>query len=162
MDGKQILLDWLQDAYEMEETTWRILEGYVIDAEEYPLIDRIIERQIKETKSQAAWIRTEIVRLGGQPLEIESRDLIEMTSPFQYTAMDMDRDRVIKNAITQHAFEHFNHASYVVLAKTAEFYGEEETARICQEIMREDMLMAKEIEKILPELTDEFLRHIEK
>lgn len=155
--NKEILIDWLNDAYRMEHTVLRILDGYEIDAEEYRDLDIIIRDQRDQTRNQAERLKSEIKRLGGQVTEFESQELINMTSPFQYTAGNTERDRVVKNAITQHAFEHFNHAAYLALIETAKFFGETQTANLCRQIMAEDTAMAKVIEQKLPQVVKEFL-----
>ncbi|OQA04464.1 MAG: hypothetical protein BWY68_00300 [bacterium ADurb.Bin400] len=102
-------------------------------------------------------IKGEVERLGGQTIAFESKELLDMTSPFQYTAENLDRDRVVKNAITQHAFEHFNHAAYAALAEAARYYNEPETAQVCEAIMSQDMEMAEMVESKLPEIVKQFL-----
>jgi ferritin-like metal-binding protein YciE len=141
----------------MEQTVVKILEGYEIDAEDYPEIVIIIRDQIKQTRKQSIVVRSEIERLGGQIVESESMELIDLTSPFQYTAGNIDRDRVVKNAMTQHAFEHFNHAAYTALIKAAEFYNEPQTITICHKIMAEDKEMAQTIQSKLSGLVERFL-----
>lgn len=157
MENKEILIDWLNDAYRMEQTVAKILDGYEIDAEDYPEIVLVIRDQRDQTRNQAEMIRAEIKRMGGDVSKLESIEIIDLTSPFQYTAGNIDRDRVIKNALTQHAFEHFNHSAYTALIKAAEFYSEPKTAQICRKIMAEDEEMAHSIQVKLPQLTEKFL-----
>ncbi|OQA04463.1 MAG: hypothetical protein BWY68_00299 [bacterium ADurb.Bin400] len=52
-ENKEILIDWLNDAYRMEHTVTHILQGYEIDAEDYPDLVLIIRDQLEQTREQA-------------------------------------------------------------------------------------------------------------
>ncbi|MFA5927143.1 MAG: DUF892 family protein [Patescibacteria group bacterium] len=158
MDDEEMkpLMTWLNDAYAMEQSIINTLEGHAKDANDYPEAKQMIEDHIEQTKGQALRIKNEIERLGGEVSKVKSV-LADMMGTVQGLMPDLAKDKVIKNAIVEHATEHFEHASYMTLAEAADYYDEPETARVCEEIMEEEVRMGEKLEKALPKLVREYL-----
>ena len=66
-------------------------------------------------------------------------------------------DEVVKGSLASYTFEHMEIGSYRILIATAEEAGEAETARVCEEILREEQAMADWLEDNMPMVTHAFL-----
>ena len=66
-------------------------------------------------------------------------------------------DEVMKGSIASSAFEAMEIASYKILINTAEEVGDQETARVCRQILKEEEAMADWLEKHIPALTHQYL-----
>ena len=69
----------------------------------------------------------------------------------------MAGDEVMKGALAGYAFEHFELASYKMLAAAARVAGDTETARVCDEICREEEAMAGWLSQHADALTQAYL-----
>ena len=67
-------------------------------------------------------------------------------------------DEVMKGSLASYAFEAMEIASYTILINAAKQVGDKETARVCEQILKEEKAMAAWLEKNLPVLTRQYLR----
>ncbi len=67
-------------------------------------------------------------------------------------------DEVVKNAITDYGFKHYEIGAYLSLGAAAEAVGDLETKRVCDEIIREEEGLAERLKPILPVVMKEYLR----
>jgi ferritin-like metal-binding protein YciE len=67
------------------------------------------------------------------------------------------KDEMLKNALADYAAENFEVASYTALIRAAQFLGDQETARVCQQILQEDQEMASWLQQNLPTLVQQTL-----
>lgn len=156
MERRKHLADWLRDAHGMEEKAESLLERQAERLEHYPAMKARIEQHINETRSQAKRLEECISRLDGGTSAVKDftgKVMANMTAMFNATA----EDEVVKNAIGSYAFEHFEIASYRSLIAAAEAVNDEFTARVCREILQEEIAMATWIEENIPSVTRTFL-----
>ncbi len=73
----------------------------------------------------------------------------------QGMATGLAKDELVKNALHDYGTEHFEIACYTSLAAAAEELGDQETARVCREILAEDEAMAQWIAQRLPRVVQE-------
>jgi ferritin-like metal-binding protein YciE len=73
-----------------------------------------------------------------------------MTGPFQ--------DELVKNFLMDYAAENLEIASYNAIITAARDLGEEEVARTCEQILREEQAMAGWLQENLPTAVRETLR----
>jgi ferritin-like metal-binding protein YciE len=66
-------------------------------------------------------------------------------------------DEVVKAALASYAFEAMEIASYSILRSAAEDLGDVETARVCDQILREEEAMADWLKNNIPDITRQFL-----
>ncbi|MEK9156418.1 MAG: DUF892 family protein [Patescibacteria group bacterium] len=156
MTEKKTLLTWLNDAYAMEQSIVETLEGHAGDAEEYPEVQRMIREHIEQTKSQAERVRKKIEGLGGS-ISVMRTGAGQIMGEIQGLMPNLVRDKIVKNAIVEHAAEHFEHASYLTLVEAAEYFNEPEVARVCREIMKEEVDMGEKLKENLSKIVREFL-----
>jgi ferritin-like metal-binding protein YciE len=63
-------------------------------------------------------------------------------------------DTLVKSVLNDYAAEHFEIASYRSLHSAAQYLGDNETARICEQIIQEEERMARWLEQQIPAITE--------
>jgi ferritin-like metal-binding protein YciE len=154
---KERLLDWLRDAYAMEEQAETMLSGQAQRIKNYPELKTKIEEHLKETQVQAQAIKACIARLGGSTSAIKAASGKMMAMGQALSGMFVD-DEVVKGSMANYTFEHMEIASYRVLIAAAEEAGETTTKSVCQKILTEEERMATWLEEHLAGVTRQFLQ----
>lgn len=67
-------------------------------------------------------------------------------------------DEVVKGAMASYTFEHLEVSAYRCLVAAADQAGDAETARVCGEILQEELSMAAWLDDHLPQVTRTFLQ----
>lgn len=76
----------------------------------------------------------------------------------QAVSTGMAKDELVKNALADHAAEQLEVASYRALIAGAQQLGDQQTARVREEILREDEAMALWVGQQLPLVVQETLQ----
>lgn len=161
MKRRETLLAWLNDAHAMELALIPVLENHAKDADKhFPEVAAADRRHLKETRRHAELVRGCIERLGEKPSTAKSL-LGQVLGAGQSVATGMFRDEVVKNFLSDFAAENFEIASYRALIAAARELGDEETARVCEEILRDEERMASWLTENLPRVVQETLRRTE-
>lgn len=150
------LMQWLRDAHAAEEQAETMLSGMARRIEHYPELKSRIEQHIDETRSQAQRVRQCIERRGGDTSTAKDAGG-KLMGVGQAISGLFAGDEVLKGSIASYAFEAMEIASYRILADTAREAGDDETAEVCEGILREEKDMAEWLEKNLPTVTHQFL-----
>lgn len=148
-EPKEWLVSWLNDAYAMEESIIEVLRDHVNDAEGHPQLQSRIQQHIKETEHHAELDRDCIEHLGGSVSGARS-GMANIMGRFQGKMTAMADDELLKDGISDYATEHFEIASYKAISKAAEALGEDRVVRNCQQIIQDEMSMAKFLDEHLP------------
>jgi ferritin-like metal-binding protein YciE len=157
MDTREHLLHWLRDAHGMEVEALDILEKQAARLESYPEMQARVQQHAEETRRQAEQVAGCIERLGGDTSTV--KDVVgKVMGTMAALTNAMAGDEVVKNALADYAFEHFEIACYRSLIAAAEAAGEERTAGVCREILREEEAMAGWVGERVPTLTQSFLQ----
>jgi len=150
------LMEWLRDAHAAEEQAETMLSGMARRLENYPGLKSRIEQHIKETQRQAELVRGCIERRGGSTSIIKDTGA-KMLGLAQALSGLFVGDEVMKGSLASYAFEAMEIASYRILISAAKHVGDEETARVCEQILREEEAMAEWLEQNIPSLTERYL-----
>jgi ferritin-like metal-binding protein YciE len=150
------LNEWLRDAHAAEQQAETMLSNMASRVEDYPELKRRIEQHVGETRRQAERVRGCLERRGDDTSALKDTGG-KMLGFSQAMSGMLTDDEVMKGAIASSAFEAMEIASYRILADTAAEAGDPETARVCQEILREEQAMAAWLERHLPSLTHAYL-----
>jgi ferritin-like metal-binding protein YciE len=151
------LTDWLRDAHAMEQKSAELLEKQVARLERYPAMRARVEQHLEETRRQADRLEGCLARYGGGPSAM--KDLTgTLAGNFGAIVNAAAGDEVVKNAIGNATVERFEIASYRALVVAAEAAGDQETARVCREILAEEEAMAAWADEQLPRVVQEFLQ----
>jgi ferritin-like metal-binding protein YciE len=154
--AEERLLEWLRDAHAAEEQAETMLKGTASRIENYPDLKARIEQHIGETQRQAELIRGCIERRGGSTSAIKDTGA-KMLALGQALSGVFVGDEVMKASIASYAFEAMEIASYRILISTAQEVGDTETARVCEQILKEEEAMADWLEQNIPSLTKSYL-----
>lgn len=157
MDRKELLIDWLKDAYAMEKTAHDILKRQLSRTEEWPVLhDKILEH-LGVTESQAERIEQCLEQLGSSPSRVKE-GMGRFIGNVQAMSNALAGDEVVKNSIADYVFEQLEIASYSALISVARDAGFEAVAKVCEEILEEEEEMAAWLDEHLPEVVDEFVQ----
>jgi ferritin-like metal-binding protein YciE len=156
MTANELLLAWLKDAYAMEEALIPNLENHAKDARDHPQIEARIRQHIEETKRHAELVRGCIERLGDKPSTVKTV-LGKIAGGMGGFGTAPFGDELIKDLLADYATEHLEIASYRSLIVAARELGDEGTATTCEQILRDEEAMARDIEQYLPVVVREML-----
>lgn len=156
MSDKKTILNWLKDAFAMEKESEEIMEHRLSDVEDQPEIKQKVEEHLEQTRSQAERIKDRIEALGGNVSEIKA-GMYNLAGYMTARSTGIFSDEVVKNGIADYTQESMEAASYQALAAGAEAVGDEETAELARQIMREEMTMAEWLKNRVPMLVRSFL-----
>jgi ferritin-like metal-binding protein YciE len=154
------LMEWLRDAHAAEEQAATMLSGMASRIEHYPALKSRIEQHLGETKRQAERIRTCIERRGGSTSTVKDAGA-KLVAMGQAMSGMFVGDEVMKGTIASTAFEAMEVASYTILIAAAKAVGDQETARVCEEILREEEAMEDWLKQNTASLTLNYLRREE-
>jgi ferritin-like metal-binding protein YciE len=163
MNNNDILRDtlstWLKDAYAMEQGIVEILEKQIGQFDEMPEAQMKVRQHLELTRDQAERVRGCVEMLGDDVSHVKS-GMANVLGAVQGISTGMANDKMVKNAMGDYAIEHFEIASYKILATTARDLGRDDIAMICEEIMREEQEMALWLEQSIPLVTRTHLRQV--
>lgn len=157
MAHQEMLVAWLNDAYAMENALIRTLEHRVKDAEGHPEIQARDRQHLEETRRHADLVKGCVERLGGSTSALKT-GMANVQGVAQALATGLAKDELVKNFLSDYAAEQFEVASYTALVAGAEALGDQETARVCRAILREDEAMAQWIAQRLPRVVQQTLQ----
>lgn len=143
---------WLRDAHAMEKQAEQMLSAQSSRIESYTDLKARIDQHLSETKSQAERIEGCINARGSSPSSLKDAGG-QMMAMFQGMGGAMAGDEVVKGAMASYAFEHMEVAAYKILIAAAQAEGDQETARVCAEICKEEEAMAAWLADHFSEIT---------
>ncbi|WEX09573.1 ferritin-like domain-containing protein [Chelativorans sp. AA-79] len=155
-DMNDRLNQWLRDAHAMEEQAEQMLDAQARRIENYPELKARIEQHISETRSQKQRLEACMEKRGTSWSGM--KDLAAQFSALMQAAGGMFAgDEVVKGSMASYTFEHLEIVSYRILVAAAEAAGDAETARVCEEICREEEAMASWLQDHIPQVTQAYL-----
>jgi ferritin-like metal-binding protein YciE len=158
---REHFLSWLEDAHAVEEQAESMLSAMAPRLDAYPNLQARIREHIRETQRQNASLRDCLARHGTSPSPL--KDLSTRFMGFTQSIGTMfTTDEVMKGVLASYALEHLEIGTYKMLVKTARQLGDDETARVCEKILEEELAMAKWLEDHIEEITQSFLRREER
>ena len=156
-DANDHLNDWLRDAHAMEEQAETMLKAQAARLEHYPKLKARIEQHIGETQAQAEALSRCIDRRSASTSIVKDAAGKVMASAQGFVGM-FATDEVVKGGMASYAFEHFEIAAYSALVAAARHVGDQETAEVCERILREERSMADWLASNLDEVTAQYLQ----
>ena len=159
MTGKDLLLNWLNDAHGMENALVQILEHQVKDAKDYPQVQAKLQEHLEMTRQHADLVKECVERLGGSTSALKT-GMANLFGQVQALSTGAAQDEMVKNALADYAAENFEVASYTALIAAAEDVGDMQTAVTCRQIRQQDQEMASWLEQNLPMLVRDTLRQM--
>ena len=154
--SREHLVAWLRDAHAMELQAVEVLERQAARLEHYPELLAKVRAHLAQSHGQAQRVGRCLERLGADTSGVKDAAGKVVGTAQQLSGL-FAGDEVVKSALADHTFEHYEMACYRVLIATAEEAGEPEIARVCGDILREEEAMARWLAGHLPELTRRYL-----
>jgi ferritin-like metal-binding protein YciE len=156
MATQEWLTSWLKDVYSMETAIMRVLENRIQDTKDMPQVQAKYRQHLDTTRQQAEMVKGCIERLGDNVSALKT-GIANLVGVFQAVSTGPAKDELVKNCLADFATENFEIASYRALVEAANAVGDTETARVCQQILNEEMQMARWVEQQLPVMVQHFL-----
>jgi ferritin-like metal-binding protein YciE len=151
------LISWLNDAHAMEQGLIPILQNHANDSDaHFPEAAARIREHAAETEAHARRIEECLTLLGSAPSAVKSNMSYAIGWGESFMT-GLFSDELVKNALADFAAEQFEVGAYTALIAAAEELGEMEVARLCEENLREDQLMAGWFERQIPNVVADVL-----
>jgi ferritin-like metal-binding protein YciE len=155
-NARESLAAWLRDAHAMEGQAITLLETQVQRLEGYPEALPRLQEHLQETREQRAKVEQCLQKLGEDTSTLKDAAM-KLAANVQGMLHMASSDEVLKHALASNAFEHFEAASYRSLEAAASAAGEIEIAKLCNELMQQELAMANWVWQQLPAMTQKFL-----
>lgn len=157
MAHQEQLIAWLNDALSTEHSLIQVLDDHAKEAKDHPVVQTRIQEHLEETRRHADLVKGCIERLGSSPSTVKS-GMGTVMGAVQGKTTALAKDKLVKNALADYASEHFEIASYQALVTAALQIGDQQTANVCQDILRDEEAMARWLEQQLPIVVQETMR----
>ena len=157
MAHKELVIAWLNDAHAMELGIAQVLERHAEEAKDHPQMQAGLQRHLEQTRRHAELVKGCVERMGGETSGIKS-GMASVMGAVQGMTTKLAKDELIKNTLHDYGTEHFEIACYTSLIAAAENLGDQETVRVCQEILRDDQAMADFLFQQIAPVTIEMLQ----
>src|SRR5947208_1224885 len=137
------LVEYIDDAYAMEQNVLRMLDS-MIGTTEDPQMKRALERHRKQTEKQAERLEERLREHGASPSRVKQAGGI--MGALMKSVVDMARGASAgRNARDGFATEHMEIASYELLERVAKKAGDRRTAKVARQNREEEQAMARSI-----------------
>jgi ferritin-like metal-binding protein YciE len=156
MAHKELVIAWLNDAHAMELGIAQVLERHVEEAKDHPQMHAGLQRHLEQTRRHAELVKGCVERMGGETSGVKS-GMASVMGAVQGMTTKLAKDELIKNTLHDSGTEHFEIACYTSLIAAAENLGDQVTAGVCREILRDDQAMADFLFQQIPPATVEML-----
>lgn len=159
MNGKDMLIHWLNDAHGMENALIKVLEHQIKDARDFPQVKTKLELHLEQTRRHAQLVRGCVESLGGKTSPIKT-GLASFFGQIQALSTGTARDEMMKNALVDYAAESYEVASYTALVEAAKTLGDQQTANVCMQILQEEEEMANWLQQNIPFLVQQTFQQV--
>jgi len=154
----EIVLTWLNDAYNVENALIHVLERHAKEAKDFPDIEAKLDEHLTQTRRHAEMVAGRITALGSAPSTHKDRwagVLVPLENLFTGSA---DEESLLKNSITDYAAENFEIATYRAIITAAQDTGDTDTVHVCEQILSDEQAMARFLDERMPALVDRIVR----
>jgi ferritin-like metal-binding protein YciE len=150
------LIKHIDEAHAMEQNVLRMLDGMISTTDD-PEIVRELEHHKIETEGHAERMKARLEAHGATPSMVKQAGGI--LGALAKMPMDMIRgEKAGRNARDGFATEHMEIASYELLKRVAQRANDEETVRVCDEIIEQEKAFAATIDANWDKFADLSLR----
>jgi ferritin-like metal-binding protein YciE len=153
---REHLVDWLRDAYAMEQQALKMMQGLLARLEQYPALEARLRAHVEETRRQAEQIRECLHQLGTDTSALKTT-VSSVVGALQALSGIPASDEVIKGVVFSHGFEQWEAANYRVLIATADRAGEPQIRSVLEGILREEEAMAAWFVEQTPAILNTYL-----
>jgi ferritin-like metal-binding protein YciE len=129
MAHKELVIAWLNDAHAMELGIAQVLERHAEEAKDHPHVHAALQRHLEQTRRHAELVKGCVERMGGETSGVKS-GMASVMGAVQGMTTKLAKDELI----------------------------DQETARVCREILRDEQAMAEFLFQQIPPTTIEMLQ----
>jgi ferritin-like metal-binding protein YciE len=147
----------LKNAHALEKQAMQLMERQLERIENYPEVEQLLRTHLRETEQQISRL-DEILHSFAEDRSLLKDMATQISGTLQALAHTVMPDEVLKNHFANHAFEHFEIASYRSLITMAEATGHQQHVNALQATLREEEKMAQTLLDMTPELTQKYMR----
>lgn len=158
MTHKELLVSWLKNTYSLELAVTAELKEHLSERGNSPQIESGLKNRLQKTKTHLYRLENCIKRLDGDPSIGKNKITVAVKNLSQ--ALSLKGDGVIKNAALDFGLGNIEITLYKSLISLALHLGDRETASICQEILRDEESLSKNLEKTLPQTTQDYIHKL--
>ncbi|MFU8807150.1 MAG: ferritin-like domain-containing protein [Bradymonadaceae bacterium] len=151
---KELLIDWLRDAYAIEKALTQVLDNQAKRAEIFPHVSSRLQGHLEVTRRHADMVKSCIERNGANISRLKS-GVASVFGELQSQSLTSSPANVVRDAIMGAAAEQMEISTYLAIITLAQDIGDDETVRICKEILTEEEEMHAWLEGELPTLVRE-------
>jgi len=139
------LIKHIDEAYSMEQNVLRLIDGMISTTDDPQLLDALEHHKL-QTQRHSDLMAQRLEAHGAQPSTV--KQIGGVLGALAKLPLDFVRgEKAGRNARDAYATEHLEIASYELLRRIAQKAGDEQTARVAQEIILEEKAMAALIEE---------------
>lgn len=143
------LTDWLKHAYGMELGLVNELEKQAKDVRGNNELQNGISRHLNVTRHHVDLLKETLQRLGENPTAISAGRPIVNTNPQSEAG---GTDIALRTGLIDYVTESYEVASYRALGALARHVGDDETYRVCEQILHDESDMMRSLDQIVPGL----------
>ena len=155
--SKQTLIAWLRDAHAMERASVDSLDRMADRLVRFPELAAGLREHWRQSLTQVQQIEMCLKKIGS-----DTSTLKDLASRFigiaQAFAVEVTSDEVVKDCCAAYSWRHFEIACYLSLGAAAAALEELDIARMCEQHLQQERVMAAWLEEQIPEVTRVFLR----
>jgi ferritin-like metal-binding protein YciE len=143
------IIDWLRDAYAMEQSMEASLQKHAGNDDLSPQVSSRSRIHLEETRRHADDIKAALESLDADTSSLKTAVGV-IAQATKGLASTFARDEQIKDILDAYSMEHFEIACYLALIAGAEKAGLSQIANTCQRILADEERMAKSLKDSLP------------
>src|SRR5205085_542441 len=143
------LTRWVEDAYGMESLLIDALTEQLPRLSGHPEMEAKILEHLERTHGHLNMLDECITRLGGEASSLRKGGLFTFLHGMMSRWITSPQGTLVKLSIGDFAAEHYEIATYRMLITAARLCRDEETVRVCQEILPDEEEMARWLEEHL-------------
>lgn len=137
----QLITDWLKNAYAMEKSIAEVLAKQLDDAKENPTLHTKLQQHLEQTHHHAEQVKERIEALGDD-ISSWQTGMAKVMGKTEGLMMSLPDQKLTAHTIADYAAEHFEIATYAAIVHAAIAMGDNDTAELCQNILRDEIDMA--------------------
>jgi ferritin-like metal-binding protein YciE len=153
----EIVLTWLNDAYNVENALVHVLDRHAKEAKGFPDMEAKLAEHLAQTRRHAELVAGRITALGGAPSTHKDRWSGVLTPLENLFAGSADEESLLKNSISDYASENFEIATYRAIITAAQDTGDTDTVQVCQQILGDEQAMARFLDERMPAFVDHII-----
>ena len=146
----QFLTDWVRNAYSMEIGLIPVLENQAKEVRSDVRLQEGISHHLQQTRQHAELLKSCLERMGENVSSLRPADPIMAGYG---RSNGGGQDTTLKTELIDFVTESFEVASYRALDALARQVGDEDTVRVCRQILQDERSMMSALDRDLPDTT---------